>query len=312
MDPEYLPGFDRSVTDWAITSGPFTSLYLAHDPSNIYILVGRRPTSPIKLATTASAALKSTDLEEPPSGSPVTEPNQEWEIGNILGQKNVVSKSTDDPNNEDYSRKTDAIGSNIRDRPRSLKRVRWAKDKDDPANTTPSDVEEDSPTSSVDVPSRATAATLSGAVQESEEIAIHGCLTLKTLKLEVLYCLTFSQESLPRPLERDVFVDQSEQIGLVAEPNQEWAVRKIIGQKMVDEEMHYQVVWEPTWVPEFELAGAKELVNGFVAKFQHPQGGIGAGRGKQAPRAAAATSRQPDARGKAGLQKRRGRPRKQK
>jgi hypothetical protein len=65
-------------------------------------------------------------------------------------------------------------------------------------------------------------------------------------------------------------------------------------------------------VPESELAGAKELVDGFVAKFQHPQGGIGAGRGKQAPRAAAATSGQPDARGKAGPQKRRGRPRKQK
>jgi hypothetical protein len=47
----------------------------------------KRPTSPIKLATTAttaSAALESTDLEEPPSGSPVTELNQEWEIGNIL------------------------------------------------------------------------------------------------------------------------------------------------------------------------------------------------------------------------------------
>jgi hypothetical protein len=65
-------------------------------------------------------------------------------------------------------------------------------------------------------------------------------------------------------------------------------------------------------VPESELAGAKELVDRFVAKFQHLQGGIGAGRGKQAPRAAAATSRQPDARGKAGPQKRRGRPRKQK
>jgi hypothetical protein len=157
---------------------------------------------------------------------------------------------------------------------------------------------------------------LSGAVQESEEIAVYGYLILKTLQSKVLYCLTFSQESLPRPFERgqqqDVFVDQSEQIGLVAEPNQEWAVCKIIGQKMIDEEMYYQVVWEPTWVPESELAGAKELVDGFVAKFQYPQGGIGAGRGKQAPRAAPGTSRQPDARGKAGLQKRRGRPRKQK
>ena len=28
-------------------------------------------------------------------------------------------------------------------------------------------------------------------------------------------------------------------------------------------------------MPESELAGAKELVDGFVAKFQHPQDGIG-------------------------------------
>jgi hypothetical protein len=106
--------------------------------------------------------------------------------------------------------------------------------------------------------------------------------------------------------------DQSERIGLAAEPNQEWAVRNIIGQKMIDEEMHYQVVWEPTWVPESELAGAKELVDGFVAKSHHPQGGIGAGRGKQASRAAPGTSRQPDARGEVGPPKRRGRPWKQK
>jgi hypothetical protein len=65
-------------------------------------------------------------------------------------------------------------------------------------------------------------------------------------------------------------------------------------------------------VPESELAGAKELVDGFVAKSHHPQGRIGAGRGKQPLRAAPGTSRQPDARGEVGPPKRRGRPRKQK
>jgi hypothetical protein len=52
-------------------------------------------------ATTASAALESTELDELPSGSPVAEPNQELEIGNVFGQKN-----TDDPNIEDYSCKS--------------------------------------------------------------------------------------------------------------------------------------------------------------------------------------------------------------
>jgi hypothetical protein len=64
---------------------------------------------------------------------------------------------------------------------------------------------------------------------------------------------------------------------------------------MIDKEMHYQVVWEPTWVPESELAEAKELVKGFIAKFQHPQDRIRARRGKQALKAALGTSRQSDA-----------------
>jgi hypothetical protein len=36
-------------------------------------------------------------------------------------------------------------------------------------------------------------------MQESEEIPVHGYLTLKTIKSKVVYCLTFSQEFLPEP-----------------------------------------------------------------------------------------------------------------
>jgi hypothetical protein len=39
-------------------------------------------------------------------------------------------------------------------------------------------------------------------MHESEEIPIHGYLILKTIESKVVYCLTFSQEVLPRPRDR--------------------------------------------------------------------------------------------------------------
>ena len=51
----------------------------------------------------------------------------------------------------------------------------------------------------LNVPYQATAATSSGSMQESEEIPIHGYLTLKTIESKVVYCLTFSQELLLEP-----------------------------------------------------------------------------------------------------------------
>jgi hypothetical protein len=59
------------------------------------------------------------------------------------------------------------------------------------------------------------------------------------------------------------------------DPNQQWEVRKITGRKMVGREMHYQVEWKDTWMPESDLAEAKELVvDAFMA-----QGGSGSGSG---------------------------------
>src|SRR5258706_4887339 len=46
---------------------------------------------------------------------------------------------------------------------------------------------------------QATVATSSGSMQESEEIPIHGYLTLKTIESKVMYCLTFSQKLSPKP-----------------------------------------------------------------------------------------------------------------
>jgi hypothetical protein len=87
---------------------------------------------------------------------------------------------------------SDAAASEIRGRPHSRKRARRAKNREH------SDVETTS-THSLGVSYRATAATSSGSIRESEEIPILGYLTLKTIESKVVYCLTFSQDLLPEP-----------------------------------------------------------------------------------------------------------------
>ncbi|KAH6689920.1 hypothetical protein BKA61DRAFT_585123 [Leptodontidium sp. MPI-SDFR-AT-0119] len=79
-----------------------------------------------------------------------------------------------------------------------------------------------------------------------------------------------------------------------------------INQKMVGCERHYRVQWKDTWMPESELAGAKELVDTFMAN----NGSGTRGRKRPLKRGRSAT-RQPDARGGEEPKKRRGRPRKQ-
>jgi hypothetical protein len=86
---------------------------------------------------------------------------------------------------------SDAAASEIQDRPLAWKRVRRTKDTED------NDVE--TPTHSLNVSYQAIAASLSGSMQESEEIPIHGYLTLKTIESKVVYCLTFSQNLLLEP-----------------------------------------------------------------------------------------------------------------
>jgi hypothetical protein len=54
-------------------------------------------------------------------------------------------------------------------------------------------------THSLIVSYQATAATSSVSMQESEEIPIHGYLTLKSVESKVVCCLAFSQELLPEP-----------------------------------------------------------------------------------------------------------------
>ncbi|KAH6675955.1 hypothetical protein B0J14DRAFT_587704, partial [Halenospora varia] len=152
-----------------------------------------RTRTPIGLASTAStvsAALESADLEAAQSRALATAPDQERELRDI--DLEMVDGSTDDSNDGDYADESDAAGSKIGGRPRSRKRVRQTKDTKDNDVAAPF-------THSLNVSCQATAATSSGKIQESEEIPIHGYLTLKTIESKVVYCLTFSQELLPEP-----------------------------------------------------------------------------------------------------------------
>jgi hypothetical protein len=156
--------------------------------------VGRkRPymTAPIRLANTAStvsAALGSADLEEAQPNALTAAPveDQERELRDI---------NLEMVNDRDYTNKSDAAGSQIGGRPRSRKRVRRTKDTEDDDVAAPS-------THSLDASYQAAAVTSSDGIHESEEIPIHGYLTLKTIKSKVVYCLTFSQEVLPHTRDR--------------------------------------------------------------------------------------------------------------
>ncbi|RDL30225.1 uncharacterized protein BP5553_10503 [Venustampulla echinocandica] len=148
------------------------------------------PTGLASAVSTVSAALESNDRKDPQSVALLAAPGPEQETRDI--DQEIVDGGTYDSNDEDYNDISDAAASEIQGRPRSRKRVRRAKD------TKPNDVETPS-TKSLDILYQAAAATSPRGIHESEEIPIHGYLTLKTIESKVVYCLTFSQELLPEP-----------------------------------------------------------------------------------------------------------------
>jgi hypothetical protein len=153
-----------------------------------------RTSAPTRLANTAStisALLASTDLEGPQLVPLLAAPGQEREIRDV-DQEMGDGGGTDDSDDEGYSDKRDVAASEIGCRPHFQKRARRTKDMEDDEITAPS-------TPSLGVSYRAAAATSCESIQESEEIPIRGYLTLKTIQSKVVYCLTFSQESLPEP-----------------------------------------------------------------------------------------------------------------
>jgi hypothetical protein len=132
-----------------------------------------------------------TDLNGPKSRIQIMIPGVERELGHI-DQETDDDDSADESDDEDYSDMSNAAGSSGGGPRHPRKRLRRAK------HTKHNDVEIPS-THALDVSYQATTATSSVSMQESEEVPIHGYLTLKTIESKVVYCLTFSQELLPEP-----------------------------------------------------------------------------------------------------------------
>jgi hypothetical protein len=101
-----------------------------------------------------------------------------------------------------------------------------------------------------------------GAMYESDRIPIRGYFTLTAEESMVQYSFTFSQDLVERHDAADSRAFQPDTPA--ADPSQQWEIRKIIGQEVVDREKYHRVKWKDTWMPESEMVGAKELVDAFI------------------------------------------------
>jgi hypothetical protein len=54
-----------------------------------------------------------------------------------------------------------------------------------------------------------------------------------------------------------------------SESEQEWEVRKIMGRRVQNGEPHFLVDWAPTWMPESELDGSRELIDMLREENRH-------------------------------------------
>ena len=127
-------------------------------------------------------------------------------FADVLNQGKTVTSSDSPPtsqhfNGGGYADDSDTAGSEIQER--RLKRPRRAKSTEGSAHTSPSNVKEASlaMANSSDVSPPETGATSSDSPLESHEIPIRGSLTLQTFQSGIVYCLKFSQEELPFPLD---------------------------------------------------------------------------------------------------------------
>ena len=73
--------------------------------------------------------------------------------------------------------------------------------------------------------------------------------------------------------------EKSELASLAMDFDQEWEIRNIVDRKAVGGIVYYLVDWKPTWMGEFELDGARELVDAFVAQSIRHESWDGAGEG---------------------------------
>ncbi len=67
---------------------------------------------------------------------------------------------------------------------------------------------------------------------------------------------------------RSTELGEPQLVDRVTDAGQEWEIYSIIGRQKVNSVVQYWVEWEPTWMLESELIGARELVHEFEAWLQ--------------------------------------------
>jgi hypothetical protein len=65
-----------------------------------------------------------------------------------------------------------------------------------------------------------------------------------------------------------IFSNHYQQVGIKSREGKVHEICSIVGQKTVVNEVYYRVNWEPTWMPESELEGVRELIDKFIARLQ--------------------------------------------
>ncbi|KFY46132.1 hypothetical protein V494_00590 [Pseudogymnoascus sp. VKM F-4513 (FW-928)] len=149
---------------------------------------------------------KSTDSSAQTSFSNMKDVTFPTNSSDVSSQRGTAASSDSPPksqcnNGGDHVNDSYTAGSKIQER--RLKRPGRAKSTKNSALRSPSNVKEASlaMANSSGISTPETGATSFDSPLESHEIPIHGSLTLQTFQSGIVYCLKFSQEELPFPLE---------------------------------------------------------------------------------------------------------------
>ncbi|KIM93088.1 hypothetical protein OIDMADRAFT_61874 [Oidiodendron maius Zn] len=94
------------------------------------------------------------------------------------------------------------------------------------------------------------------AIEPDQEWEIRNIFGRKIFSGEKRYLVDWSPTALPKS---------------VTVCDLEWAVRKTVRRRIANGSVQHLVHWEPTWMPEFELQGARELIDKFEAEVRETQ-----------------------------------------
>src|SRR5438045_1171648 len=102
---------------------------------------------------------------------------------------------------------------------------------------------------------------------EYQEWPMRGVLKRVIVRDEIRYGMEFSIEETHGLMCQQHTVAHDSTNCEDSQPGDMWEIHKITGMRKVDGVEEFHVAWEPTWMPESELGGARELVEEFRARL---------------------------------------------